>query len=211
MFTGLIKELGLVRNFTRSGAVYRLEIDSGIIAKDAVTGDSVAVNGVCLTLVEKNSGLLKFDVMEETVRRTALLAIRNGDKVNLEDSLKAGGNLSGHFVLGHVDCVGTVRNIEDTGGEHVIETGFPAEFSRLVVEKGSVALDGISLTVGKVGEGAFKVYIIPHTLKMTNLGLRRRLDKVNIEFDIIGKYLARFRDLDNSGGVTEKFLKNMGF
>jgi len=186
-------------------------VSSNIVSKGANIGDSIAVNGACLTLVENARGIMVFDVMEETVRRTGLLDVRSGDRVNLEDSLKTGGPLGGHFVLGHVDCVGTVKKIENNGGEYSIEIEFPAEFSHLVVEKGSVALDGISLTVGEVGRGSLKVYVIPHTLKMTNLSGKRERDKVNIEFDIIGKYLARFRDLDKKGGVTESFLKQMGF
>ena len=211
MFTGLVRELGVVRSIVRSGNVYRLEVSSELIFKDAVIGDSVSVNGVCLTLVEKKAGGLSFDVMEETIRRTGLSSIKSGDEVNLEDSLKAGGPLGGHFVLGHIDCAGTIRRIENRGGEYVIEVEFPPEFSHLVVEKGSVALDGISLTVGETARGSFKVYIIPHTLNMTNPSLRRERERVNIEFDIIGKYLARFRDLDKRGGVTEQFLKQMGF
>lgn len=211
MFTGLIRELSALRAFNRSGNVYRLEAASDIIAKDAVIGDSVSVNGVCLTLTEKGRGVLVFDVMEETVRRTALASIKAGDKINLEDSIRAGGPLGGHFVLGHVDCVGKIKKIENAGGEYVIDIEFPAEFSHLVVEKGSVALDGISLTVGEAVCGNFKVYIIPHTLKATNLSSRRSGDAVNIEFDIIGKYLSRFRELDKKSGVTEQFLKQMGF
>ena len=211
MFTGLIQELKPIRAFTRAGNVYRLEAASDIIAKDAVIGDSVSINGVCLTLAEKKKDALVFDVMEETVRRTAFESIKSGDKVNLEDSLKVGGPLGGHFVLGHVDCVGNIRKIESAGGEYVIEIEVPGEFSHLVVEKGSVALDGISLTVGTVGRGSFKVYIIPHTLKITNLSSKKAGDKVNIEFDIIGKYLSRFRELDKKNGVTEQFLKQMGF
>ncbi len=211
MFTGLIRELGVARNLTRSGNVFSLEIASAVISGDAVIGDSVSVNGACLTVARKKPGILAFDVMEETLRRTALVSIKSGVKVNLEDSIRAGGALGGHFVLGHVDCVGMAQKIGNNGGGHSIEIGFPQEFSHLVVEKGSVALDGISLTVGEVSRGSFKVYIIPHTLKMTNLGMMRDRDKVNIEFDIIGKYLARFRDLDKKGGVTEKFLRSAGF
>ncbi|MDD5137166.1 MAG: riboflavin synthase, partial [Candidatus Omnitrophica bacterium] len=188
-----------------------LEVSSETISGNATVGDSVSVNGACLTLVQNKGGILIFDVMEETVRRTALSSIKSGERVNLEDSLRAGSPLGGHFVLGHVDCVGTVKNIENTGGEYIIAIVFPQEFSQLAVEKGSVAIDGISLTVGEVGAGSLKVYIIPHTLKMTNLAARRERDKVNIEFDIIGKYLARFRSLDKKGGVTEQFLKRVGF
>lgn len=211
MFTGLIAEMGIVRDFARSGGLYRLEVGSNVIFEDAVTGDSVSINGACLTLTGKKPGVLCFDVMEETVRRTSLSSLGAGDKVNMEGALKAGKALGGHFVLGHVDCVGTIRRIEDSRGEHVLEIGFPQEFNHLVVEKGSIALDGVSLTVGEAGRGSLRVYIIPHTLKMTNLGARRERDKVNIEFDIIGKYLSRFRSLDKTSGVTEQFLKQMGF
>lgn len=211
MFTGLVKELGVVRGFARSGNVYRLEVESNAISKDAVIGDSIAINGVCLTLVEKKSGALGFDVMEESVRRTALVTIKTGVKVNLEDSLRAGGPLAGHFVLGHVDCVGTVKKIESVHGEYVVTIEFSQEFNHLVVEKGSISLDGISLTVGEVGRGSLKVYIIPHTLKMTNMHEKHQGDKVNIEFDIIGKYLSRFRSLEKKSGVTEQFLRSVGF
>jgi len=211
MFTGLVTEVGVVRGFARSGAVYRLEVASGAIYKNAATGDSVSVNGACLTLVEKKAGALAFDIMGETARRTALSSVRSGDRVNMEGSLAAGGPLGGHFVLGHVDCVGTIKRIDGSGGEDAVEISFPPEFSGLVVEKGSVAVDGISLTVGEAGIGTFRVYVIPHTRKMTNLGFRRERDKVNIEFDIIGKYLSRFRGLDKKGGVTEQFLKDAGF
>ncbi len=191
MFTGLIKEQGMVRGFARSGGVYRLEAGSNEISKNAKIGDSIAVNGICLTLVENRRTALVFDVMEETVRRTALSAMKVSDKVNLEDSLRVGSGLYGHFVLGHIDCAGAVKRIDTKIGERILEIEFPVEFSHLVVEKGSVALDGISLTVGEVGRGSFKVHIIPHTAKITNLGSRRERDKVNIEFDIIGKYVAR--------------------
>ncbi len=211
MFTGLVKELGTIRSFNRAGNIYRLEVDSAVVSKDAAAGDSVAVNGACLTLVESKNGRMAFDVMEETVRRTSLFILRSSDKVNLEDSLKAGKPIGGHFVLGHVDCVGAVSAIRNVSGEYCMEVSFPDEFSHLVVEKGSVSLDGISLTVGGAKKGRLSVYIIPHTLKMTNLHLKREGDKINMEFDIIGKYLARFRDLDKKGGVTENFLKQMGF
>jgi riboflavin synthase len=211
MFTGLVKEIGTVIRFTRAGGVYTLETGSDTIYKDAAIGDSVSVNGACLTLVAKAPGALKFDVMEETVRRTALSSVRSGDKVNMEDSIKAGSPMGGHFVLGHVDCIGTIKGITNSGGEHIIEVRFPEEYSHLAVAKGSVALDGISLTVGEAGDGSLKVYIIPHTLKMTSLHAKRAGDNVNVEFDIIGKYLSRFRELDKKKGVTEQFLKQMGF
>lgn len=211
MFTGIVKELSAVRKFAKAGGVYRLEVSSGAVYKEAAIGDSVSINGVCLTLVDKVSGVMGFDVMDETVRKTGLVALKIGETVNLEGALKAGNPMGGHFVLGHVDCVGDIKKIENKAPEYRILIDFPQEYNELIVYKGSITLDGISLTVGEAMNGSFSVYVIPHTLKVTNLGAKRDGDKVNIEFDIIGKYLARFRELDKRGGVTEKFLKEMGF
>lgn len=211
MFTGIVKELGIVRGFNRAGNVYTLDVTSKVIFDGLVIGDSVSVNGVCLTLVAKSGGVLSFDVMEESVRRTALERLKAGSEVNLEDSMKAGSPLGGHFVLGHVDCIGNVQKVQDKGREFILTIKIPQESAHLIVEKGSVAIDGISLTVGEVGRDHFSVYIIPHTLKITNLGKISAGDKVNIEFDIIGKYLARFRELGGEIRITECFLKENGF
>ena len=211
MFTGIVKETGVVRRFVKSGPAYRLEAQSSEIYKDAGIGDSVSVNGVCLTLIQKSGNALNFDVMEETVRRSALSSLKKGDKVNLEDSLKAGGSIGGHFVLGHIDCVGRIANIKNVAGECAIEVGFPDRFANMVVVKGSIALDGISLTVGAAGKDTFIVYVIPHTLKVTNLGSKNAGDNVNIEFDIIGKYIARFDDLKTGGRISEDYLRKKGF
>ena len=211
MFTGIIQELGVVKSFDKSGSVYKLAVGSKEIFDGIGIGDSLAVNGVCLTLVDKRKSVLYFDVMEETVRRSNLALLRTEEKVNLESSLKAGGPLGGHFVLGHVDCVGNVIAINKTGEDVVMGLEIPSEFNHLVVEKGSVAIDGISLTVGEAKIDFFSVYLIPHTLKATTLGLRQKGSKVNIEFDIIGKYIARFKELEKGSRVTEDFLKSKGF
>lgn len=211
MFTGIISQTALVKRFGKNGPAYRLEVESSDIPKDVAIGDSVAVNGVCLTLVETNPKFMGFDVMEETVRKSTLSELKTGDTVNLERSLKAGGTIGGHFVQGHVDCVGRIAGIKKSGGESSIEIEFPPQFEKLIVEKGSVAIDGISLTIGEVRKGGFKVYVIPHTLKVTNLGSKRAGDRVNLEFDIIGKYIARLEGLRDNGKVTEKFLRDNGF
>lgn len=211
MFTGIVKELGMVQKLYRRGGLYRLAVSSRSIFKGVNAGDSVAVNGVCLTLVGKEKGSLSFDVTEETARRSGLANFKDGDKVNLEDSLKAGAALGGHFVLGHVDCVGKIRAVKKVGGEHIMEIEFPKGFTRLVVAKGSVALDGVSLTVGAAREESFDVYMIPHTLKATNLGHKRSGDPVNIEFDIIGKYAARLQQSGAGPAITGEFLKENGF
>lgn len=210
MFTGIISQTGIVRKFARFGPAYRLEVESSNIPEDTAIGDSVSVNGVCLTLVEKSQKSMCFDVMEETAGRSTLSELKTGDTANLEWSLKAGGTIGGHFVQGHVDCTGRIAVINKMGGESSIEVGFPTEFEKLIVEKGSIAIDGISLTIGDVQKGRFKVYIIPHTLKITSLGSKRAGDRVNLEFDIIGKYVARFEEL-KGGRVTEKFLRDKGF
>lgn len=191
MFTGIIKELGRVSQISGLGRTYRLSVESKDIITSAATGDSVAVNGVCLTVTEKDKKALHFDVMGETLKRTNLSKIKYGDLVNLEDALKAGGSISGHFVSGHIDCTGRIKDISKSANDVSVEVTFPESYSNLVVEKGSIALDGISLTVGKALRGSVTVYIIPHTLKMTTLGSKRPGDDVNIEFDIISKYVAK--------------------
>ncbi|MBI5124328.1 MAG: riboflavin synthase, partial [Candidatus Omnitrophica bacterium] len=153
-------------------------------------GDSVSVNGACLTLTGKIRNVIDFDVMGETVRRTNLGKVRVGDLVNLEDSLKVGEYLSGHFVSGHIDCVGKIKDIRRSADDVSVEVVFPEGYSALAVEKGPITLDGISLTVGKAGKGSVTVYIIPHTLKMTTLGFKKIGDEVNMEFDLIGKYVV---------------------
>ncbi|MCX5686722.1 MAG: riboflavin synthase [Candidatus Omnitrophica bacterium] len=210
MFTGIISQTGIVKRFGKTGPAYRLEVESSNIPKDAAVGDSVAVNGACLTLIGTNPESMAFDVMEETVRRSTLSELKTGDTVNLEWSLKAGGTIGGHFVQGHVDCTGRIAGIKKSGGESSIEIEFPPEFERLIVEKGSIALDGISLTIGALQNNRFKVYIIPHTLKITSLGSKRAGDNVNLEFDILGKYAARFHE-SKDGKLTEKFLREKGF
>jgi len=210
MFTGIISRTGIVKRFGKTGPVYRLEVESSNIPKDAAIGDSVAVNGACLTLVETSPKSMAFDVMEETAGRSTLSELKTGDAVNLEWPLKAGGTIGGHFVQGHVDCTGRIAGIKKNGGESYIEIESPPEFERLIVEKGSIALDGISLTMGEVQKNRFKVYIIPHTLKITSLGSKRAGDNVNLEFDILGKYVARFHE-SKDGRLTEKFLRDKGF
>ena len=209
MFTGIIKELGIVQRFDRKDDLYRLVIESKEVSKSVDIGGSAAVNGVCLTLVGKNKKALSFDVMEETVRKTTFAVLKNGEKVNLEGALKADGSLGGHFVLGHIDCVGKIKRIQKSGKEFFMEIGFPGQFGNLVVEKGSIAIDGVSLTVGEIGSSIFKVYLIPYTIKETTLGFKKTGNDVNLEFDIIGKYAAGLPA--KTSRVTEDFLKSKGF
>ena len=192
MFTGIVKELGKVYRISGLGSIYKLSVEAKDIAGGLNIGDSVAVNGVCLTLTGKDKNVLDFDVMSETFKGTNISKLKIGEFINLECALRAGDPLGGHFVTGHIDCAGRVRQISRAGDNYSIEVAFPEEYKKLVVEKGSIALDGISLTVGIVGNCSATVYIIPHTLKVTTLGSKRSGDEVNIEFDILGKYILGF-------------------
>jgi riboflavin synthase len=210
MFTGIIREIGTVRSLKAAGGLYKLEVACKDVSASADIGDSVSVNGVCLTVTAKAPGALYFDVVAETIRRTTLAGLRSAERVNLEGSLKAGSGIDGHFVLGHVDCVGKVVEIIRAGGEFVMRIGFPGRFAGLLVEKGSVAIEGVSLTAGEISDNMFSVYLIPQTLKSTSLGSRPAGSSVNIEFDVIGKYAVRMKP-PGGAGITESFLKENGF
>jgi riboflavin synthase len=187
MFTGIIEELGSVKNLSRQGEVILLTVEADKVLEGTKIGDSIAVNGCCLTVVKKERNTLSFEMMAETAKATDLGALRISDKVNLERSLKVGDRVSGHFVLGHVDCLGTIRSKGVRQGNLVFQIAFPQQFMKYVLAKGSISLDGISLTVGDKKSGTLSVYIIPHTLKNTTLGFKGPSDKINIEFDILAK------------------------
>lgn len=187
MFTGIVEELGRVIAIKRGSGISLLEIEAVLVSTDAKIGDSIAVNGACLTVAAKDK--LSFGVMPETLSKTNLGELKFGDKVNLERALKVGDRLSGHFVTGHIDCVGVVKDRRQEKNNTCFEIEVACGFMPLVVSKGSVCIDGISLTVVEKKPRGFTVYIIPHTLKSTTLGFRRHSSKVNVEFDILAKYL----------------------
>ena len=212
MFTGIIQEIGVVHNFTRSGGVYRLDISCREISGDVKIGDSIAVNGICLTLIDARKGMMSFDVMDETVKISSLAAVNTGSRVNLESALKVGDHLGGHIVQGHIDCIGKIIDIINSRHEVSMEIAVDPKNAHLVVGKGSVAIDGVSLTVGEVTDRSFKVYLIPHTKAVTSLGERKTGDMVNIEFDVVGKYIARSKELEKKGsGVSEELLRRARF
>ncbi|MCX5716866.1 MAG: riboflavin synthase [Nitrospirae bacterium] len=192
MFTGLIIELGETTSVRmRSGGAV-LSLKAREAASAAKLGDSISVNGVCLTVIEKNSDLLSFDLSDETLSSTNLGRLKRGDRVNLETSLTPDTKIGGHFVTGHVDAVGTIRSKVNIGDMLKIEISAPAKAMNFIVEKGSVAVDGISLTVVDVLNDGFTVVIIPHTAKLTTIGFKGVGNTVNIEADILGKYVAKF-------------------
>ena len=211
MFTGIIVELGTVVSMNRKGPDARLAIAAGSLSKDAMVGDSISINGVCLTVVVIKGDMLSFDLSDETLRSTDLGGLRPGDRANLEPSLRADGKLGGHFVTGHVDAVGKIKGKTLVGDAIRVVIDSPEQVTGLLVDKGSVAVDGISLTVVEVLENAFSVMIIPHTANVTTIGLKGGGDSVNLEADIIGKYVARFmkRAPASPPGGDEKLLKSL--
>jgi riboflavin synthase len=187
MFTGIVEELGKVIGISKRGNITLLTVEADNVLEDSKTGDSIAVNGVCLTVVKKDRNALSFEVMGQTLNITGLGSLRVSDKVNLERSLRLVDRISGHFVLGHIDCMGVIRRKGFVSGNQVFEISAPPQFMKFIIPKGSVALDGISLTVAEKKTNCFKVYIIPHTLKNTTLNFKGPSDRLNIEFDILVK------------------------
>lgn len=178
-------------SFEPAAEGWKLAIAAELVGSDAALGDSIAVNGCCLTLARQEGQRLSFDVLEETRRLTNFAALRPGATVNLERSLRFGGKIGGHFVTGHIDTMGTVDVFESRGKDHYLRIRMPVDFGRYLVRKGSIAVDGISLTVAEVAGDAFAVWIIPHTLTVTNLAEKKTGEMVNIEFDLLGKHVEK--------------------
>ncbi|KAK1183502.1 riboflavin synthase [Streptomyces sp. NBS 14/10] len=191
MFTGIVEELGEIVAVENLGDASRFLVSGSVVTEGAKHGDSIAVNGVCLTVVDLEDGRFSADVMAETLNRSSLGALAVGSRVNLERPMALGGRLGGHLVQGHVDGTGTV--IERKLSEHweIVKISLPAELSRYVVEKGSITVDGISLTVVDAGPDYFTVSLIPTTLALTTLGVKQAGDPVNLEVDVLAKYVER--------------------
>lgn len=187
MFTGIIEETGRVRMISRRGSVTALVIEASVCLEGVKIGDSVSVNGVCLTVVKKDTAALGFEVMPETWRTTNLASVRMRDAVNLERALKMGDRVSGHFVTGHIDCVGVISRKQYAPGDQAFTITVPHQFAAYLVPKGSIAVEGISLTIADKRANTFTICTIPHTLKNTTLRSKEPSDKVNVEFDILIK------------------------
>ena len=191
MFTGIVRERGRVLVCRRNGTVMRLQIDAPTLPAMTNPGDSVSVQGCCLTIVDNSAGALSFDVIHESLERTTLGSLSIGDDVNLEPALRAGEPLGGHYVQGHVDGVGCVASVETEGESRRVWIDTLPELLRYCVEKGSIAVAGVSLTITAVRDGAFEVALIPHTLEQTTLGAAQPGDELNIEVDILAKYVEK--------------------
>lgn len=192
MFTGIIVDFGEIAEIRQNSFGARLSLKSQTLAADAKLGDSISINGTCLTVVERRGDILSFDLSHETLRSTNLGQLKRGYRVNLEPALRLDTRLGGHFVTGHIDGVGSIRSKERTGDVYRIEIRTDAAIADQLVEKGSVAVDGISLTVVDVMKDGFSIVIIPHTAAVTTIGLKGPGDKVNVEVDILGKYVSKF-------------------
>ena len=196
MFTGIIEEAGVVEKIRATARSIELTVRAKVCGRGVKIGDSVSVNGCCLTAVKISargkSRLLRFDLLQESWKLTNLQFARPGSLVNLERSLRANGELGGHFMTGHVDGLGKIIRWEKTGSDHVLEIAAPTQVLRYVVHKGSIAVDGMSLTVAAVGQKSFRIWIIPHTFEITALRERKVGDAVNLEADLLGKYVEKF-------------------
>ena len=216
MFTGIVEGTGVVRAVEPAGEKTVLRVDLGAVAGGSKAGDSIALAGTCLTLAADPAGAVgAFEAVRETLSRTTLGGLRPGDRVNLERALRVGDRLGGHFVQGHVDGVGTVRSLGGPEGAVLLAVAAPPEVRPYLVFKGSVAIDGVSLTVASVEGDAFAVALVPHTLGVTTLGALREGDRVNLEADLLGKWVRRLLGeagaLPPSRGLTREALEEEGF
>jgi len=214
MFTGIIEELGLVQSLAKTGASAKLQILAPKIGLDVQAGQSVCVNGACLTAVEARRGLLCFEIMQETLKRTNLDFLKAGNKVNLERALRADGRIDGHFVSGHIDATGKVVSKQNKGGDIVIEIEASEQILRHIALKGSVSLDGVGLTVSALEKGTFSVNLIPYTLANTTMGFKKEGDTVNIECDLLAKYMDKLLSQNkqsSTSNISASFLHQHGF
>lgn len=212
MFTGIVEEIGLMKAIKKGTASAVLTIEAQMVLSDAKIGDSIAVNGVCLTVTSFTGNLFTADVMHETLQRSSLSALRAGSTVNLERAMLADGRFGGHIVSGHIDGTGTVTDIKPDDNAIWFTVRTQPAVMRYIIEKGSIAIDGISLTVAKVMEGAFCVSVIPHTIAQTTLSQRKVGDIVNLENDLVGKYVEKLLgERPETGGISKEFLRQHGF
>lgn len=209
MFTGIIKETGTIKKITDKVQDIEFEVSSSVLLKDVKIGDSIAINGVCLTVKSFNGDSFTFDVSSNTLVHTNLGELKTGDKVNLEDSLTPSDKMGGHFVSGHIDCTARIVSIGKTGIAYEVTFELPSEAAPFITERGSVAIDGISLTVTEVAGDSFKVVIIPHTFENTILGSKGTGSSVNIEVDMLARYIANYLNNKNqkTSGEKDRILK----
>jgi riboflavin synthase len=215
MFTGIITEIGKVESIQRKGKGVVLQINAPASLKELKIDDSVSINGACQTVVAKSKNSFEVVAVEETLKKTTLGNLKSGEQVNLELAMRLSDRLGGHLVLGHIDCVGKIKTIEQRTVSLLLTVVFPKEFMKYVIPVGSVAIDGVSLTVADVGENSLNVSIIPHTMENTIFRNKKINDIVNIEFDVLGKYvettLTKTQKEDGKEKLTVKELRSLGY
>ena len=211
MFTGIIEEVGIVRSITKGSLSAILDISCSKVLEDTKVGDSIAVNGVCLTVTSLEETSYTADVMAETLRRSSLGELSKGSKVNLERAMQLNGRFGGHIVSGHIDGTGTIISTKKEGNATWVEVGTSPEILRFIIQKGSITIDGISLTVAKLTDKSFSVSIIPHTGSETTLLTKKIGSIVNLENDIVGKYVERFTSAPTKKEVSYETLLENGF
>ncbi|MBI2471388.1 MAG: riboflavin synthase [Planctomycetes bacterium] len=213
MFTGIIEHLATVKKLSLKAGGAELFLDFSDFYKGLKLGESIAINGVCLTVKGISGQIISFDVSSETLKKTTLEELRNAEKVNIERALRVGDRLGGHFVTGHVDGIGTIKAKKQSADQCTMSFSVESKFTDMMIEKGSVAIDGISLTIVNLVDGAFSVALIPYTLASTTLGFKRVGDQVNIEIDMMGKWVKKL--LKNTQGekasITRERLMEQGF
>lgn len=210
VFTGIVEGLGTVKNILKKANLISITVKSPLL-KDVKVGDSVLLNGACLTITEFGKDEVTVDISTHTLQKTTLGNLKISDKVNIERALKVGDRLSGHFVTGHVDGIAKIISIVKKDYDVIMEIKFPKELKRFIVQKGSISIDGISLTIAELKEESFEVIVIPHTLKYTTLGVRKIGDDVNIEVDMLAKLTQeKFGPAKIPSKITEEFLKEHG-
>ncbi|WP_242219015.1 riboflavin synthase [Bacillus cereus group sp. BfR-BA-01380] len=213
MFTGIVEELGTIANMQQTGDAMKLTISAQTILADVNLGDSIAVNGICLTVTSFTPHSFTVDAMPETMRATSLQSLSRGRAVNLERAMSANGRFGGHFVTGHIDGTGTITDKKRSYNAVYYKIQLPNELLRYCLQKGSVAIDGTSLTIFGVDESSITISLIPHTLSQSVIGTKTAGDIVNIECDMIGKYIERFitQPTSKKSSITESFLQDNGF
>ncbi|RMD87871.1 MAG: riboflavin synthase [Calditrichaeota bacterium] len=212
MFSGIIEEIGRIERVNKSSRGLRLSISGQEVLKDLAIDDSIAVSGVCLTVVDRDEHTFHVEAVQETLQRTTLGTLKVGDRVNLERALRLSDRLGGHFVQGHVDGVGKVVGFQDQLGGKLLAVQLPENLMKYVIEKGSIAVDGVSLTVVRVAGNTITIALIPHTLDKTTLGTLQVGDRVNIEVDLIGKYIENLlAKSSEQKTINENWLKNLGY
>ncbi len=215
MFTGIVEEVGTIKDIKKGSKSAVLTIKGDVVTKDSNLGDSIAVNGVCLTVTSLSGNIFTADVMAETMRRTSLGTLASGSKVNLERAMAANGRFGGHIVSGHIDGTGTISDFTREDNAVWVEIKADSKILKYIIEKGSIAIDGISLTVAYVDNTSFKVSIIPHTAKETTLLTKKVGDIVNLENDVVGKYVEKLlhyeEPKEKKSGINQAFLMQNGF